>query len=387
MNVFLWNARARNGHVEATLNHPFPAQVNTWRDYRERLEGKGSKAARQAFAVASATQGRGPQVAGPAPPDDPAAFCRGRFHFDKFKSQAILDWWWRKTREPPADPVAAAALDRAAALKAAAYLLHNGDAAPPAPVPYSRAEEWSATAGWRNGTWYGARGVDPARVPDLVAEAYRAPPPPPPPAPDVDGAVARRRLRLPKRKTLPEPSAACGLAVVDEACASAAAARMPCDRCLPFKADVDPRDDWLNARRRDGRPFQRNSAADEARLTPRRVAPCRGEAPSRPAAEDAATTTQKKRFPWLLFVRKAHRRAWLSRFGGAEAAAASDAMARSAAVWKSTTGLGRPHQTSEIPSSVKSRSIRLIFGRLFPFGRDLELWMKNLRKMIRIRIR
>ena len=30
MNVFLWNARARNGHVEATLNHPFPAQV--WYD-------------------------------------------------------------------------------------------------------------------------------------------------------------------------------------------------------------------------------------------------------------------------------------------------------------------------------------------------------------------
>ena len=28
MNVFLWNARARNGHVEATLNHPFPAQVD-----------------------------------------------------------------------------------------------------------------------------------------------------------------------------------------------------------------------------------------------------------------------------------------------------------------------------------------------------------------------
>ena len=27
MNVFLWNARARNIHVEATLNHPFPAQV------------------------------------------------------------------------------------------------------------------------------------------------------------------------------------------------------------------------------------------------------------------------------------------------------------------------------------------------------------------------
>ena len=28
MDVFLWNARARNGHVEATLNHPFPAQVD-----------------------------------------------------------------------------------------------------------------------------------------------------------------------------------------------------------------------------------------------------------------------------------------------------------------------------------------------------------------------
>ena len=27
VNVFLWNARARNTHVEATLNHPFPAQT------------------------------------------------------------------------------------------------------------------------------------------------------------------------------------------------------------------------------------------------------------------------------------------------------------------------------------------------------------------------
>ena len=39
MNVYLWNARARNGHVEATLNHPFPAQAaadatqtRTWQD-------------------------------------------------------------------------------------------------------------------------------------------------------------------------------------------------------------------------------------------------------------------------------------------------------------------------------------------------------------------
>ena len=28
MNVFLWNARGGNVHVEATLNHPFPAQVD-----------------------------------------------------------------------------------------------------------------------------------------------------------------------------------------------------------------------------------------------------------------------------------------------------------------------------------------------------------------------
>ena len=28
MDVFLWNARARNTDVEATLNHPFPAQAS-----------------------------------------------------------------------------------------------------------------------------------------------------------------------------------------------------------------------------------------------------------------------------------------------------------------------------------------------------------------------
>ena len=35
MNVFLWNERARNGHVEATLNHPFPAQVAEYEATRE----------------------------------------------------------------------------------------------------------------------------------------------------------------------------------------------------------------------------------------------------------------------------------------------------------------------------------------------------------------
>jgi hypothetical protein len=33
------------------------------------------------------------------------------------------------------------------------------------------------------------------------------------------------------------------------------------------------------------------------------------------------------------------------------------------AAWKSTAGLGGPHQTSELSSSVKSTSIRLIFAK------------------------
>ena len=40
MNVFLRKARARNGHVEATLNHPFPAQVL---DARDRLLKPGGR--------------------------------------------------------------------------------------------------------------------------------------------------------------------------------------------------------------------------------------------------------------------------------------------------------------------------------------------------------
>ena len=42
MNVFLWNVRARNGHVEATLNHPFPAQAardESFREHASRLCG------------------------------------------------------------------------------------------------------------------------------------------------------------------------------------------------------------------------------------------------------------------------------------------------------------------------------------------------------------
>ena len=54
-------------------------------------------------------------------------------------------------------------------------------------------------------------------------------------------------------------------------------------------------------------------------------------------------------------------------------------------VCKSTTGLGRRGQTSEISSSVKSKSIRLIFGRLFPSGRDLEVWISFVCISIQIR--
>ena len=48
-----------------------------------------------------------------------------------------------------------------------------------------------------------------------------------------------------------------------------------------------------------------------------------------------------------------------------DAAAQIDATMRAfLAVWKSTTGLGGPNQTSELSFSVTSKSIRLIFGRI-----------------------
>ena len=45
-------------------------------------------------------------------------------------------------------------------------------------------------------------------------------------------------------------------------------------------------------------------------------------------------------------------------------------------VWKSTTGLGGPHQTSELSISVRSKSIRLIFGRIDCPRRALEARQK-----------
>ena len=54
-------------------------------------------------------------------------------------------------------------------------------------------------------------------------------------------------------------------------------------------------------------------------------------------------------------------------------------------VWNSTTGLGGPHQTSELSSSVKSTSIRLIFGRIDGSRRVLEARQNALRRNRRIR--
>ena len=56
-----------------------------------------------------------------------------------------------------------------------------------------------------------------------------------------------------------------------------------------------------------------------------------------------------------------------------------------APVWKSTTGLGRPHQTLQFSSSVKSKSIRLIFGRIDCSRQVLEAHRKCLGQNIRIR--
>ena len=58
---------------------------------------------------------------------------------------------------------------------------------------------------------------------------------------------------------------------------------------------------------------------------------------------------------------------------------------RSAAVGIPTTGLGGPHQTSELSSSVKSKSIRLIFGRIDCSRRVLEVRPKIPVQIVRVR--
>ena len=54
-------------------------------------------------------------------------------------------------------------------------------------------------------------------------------------------------------------------------------------------------------------------------------------------------------------------------------------------VWKSTSELGRRGQTTEISSSVKSKSIRLIFGRIDCSRRVLEAQRKSLVQTVRLR--
>ena len=54
-------------------------------------------------------------------------------------------------------------------------------------------------------------------------------------------------------------------------------------------------------------------------------------------------------------------------------------------VWIPTTGLGGPHQTSELSSSVKSKSIRLIFGRIDRSRRVLEARPKSWVQTVRVR--
>ena len=54
-------------------------------------------------------------------------------------------------------------------------------------------------------------------------------------------------------------------------------------------------------------------------------------------------------------------------------------------VWKSTAGSGRPDQTLKFSSSVKSKSIRLILGRIECSPWVLEARRKRLRRNFQIR--
>merc|ERR1711885_68042 len=54
-------------------------------------------------------------------------------------------------------------------------------------------------------------------------------------------------------------------------------------------------------------------------------------------------------------------------------------------VWKSTTGLGAPLQTSELSISANSKSIRLTFGRIDCSRRVLEAQSKSLVQTVRLR--
>ena len=61
------------------------------------------------------------------------------------------------------------------------------------------------------------------------------------------------------------------------------------------------------------------------------------------------------------------------------------ALLRSRPVWNSAAGLGGPDQTSEFSISIKSKSIRLIFGRNDCSRRVLDAKPKRLRRNCRVR--
>ena len=102
-------------------------------------------------------------------------------------------------------------------------------------------------------------------------------------------------------------------------------------------------------------------------ISPGRRAPLPGAAALLPAAPFAAKVAAR--------ARRRH---------AGDAVAEAEALARERPVWNSTSGLGGPHQTSELSSSIKSKSIRLIFGRIDCSRRALEAHLKSLRRNCRI---
>jgi hypothetical protein len=84
-----------------------------------------------------------------------------------------------------------------------------------------------------------------------------------------------------------------------------------------------------------------------------------------------------KRTPWVASL--------LDRLHGYGARDQPGGPSASDPVWKSTTGLGGPDQTSELSSSVKPKSIRLIFGRIDCSRRVLEAQPKIPAQSVRLR--
>ena len=124
-------------------------------------------------------------------PADAAAFCRHRFHIDKFKLPELMRWWHARSRAPPGRDAAREALDDEAARRIANHLLYDervaaapaapwrAETAGAAPTPGTR-DLFHARYGWSATTaqsWYAAAGVFPGDVPRLAREAAARPAP------------------------------------------------------------------------------------------------------------------------------------------------------------------------------------------------------------------